>query len=135
MEVKKGFTLVEMMVVIVIIGILATIGLTQYTSTREKTLDKEAFSNLKMIRAAQKSYNMDWGNYYPAPVSNSNISDSNITTINSKLKLFLHSGSNRSWNYTVNSTGCSQADRYNGPARSWNLTIDNDGDPINGTCQ
>ncbi|MDD5156069.1 MAG: prepilin-type N-terminal cleavage/methylation domain-containing protein [Candidatus Omnitrophica bacterium] len=39
---KKGFTLLELIVVIVILGILATLGFTQYTKTVEKGRQAES---------------------------------------------------------------------------------------------
>lgn len=43
---KKGFTLLELIVVIIIIGILATLGFTQYTKVVEKGRTAEAKSVL-----------------------------------------------------------------------------------------
>ena len=47
---KKGFTLLELMVVIIIIGVLATLGLTQYSRVIEKSRGAEARALLGAIR-------------------------------------------------------------------------------------
>ncbi|MDD5130223.1 MAG: prepilin-type N-terminal cleavage/methylation domain-containing protein, partial [Candidatus Omnitrophica bacterium] len=39
---KKGFTLVELIIVVIIVGILASIGLTQYNKVVEKSRAAEA---------------------------------------------------------------------------------------------
>ena len=47
---KKGFTLLELIVVIIIIGILATLGFSQYTRMIERSRGAEARSLLGAIR-------------------------------------------------------------------------------------
>jgi len=47
---KKGFTLLELIVVIIIIGILATLGFSQYTRMIERSRGAEARSVLGNIR-------------------------------------------------------------------------------------
>ncbi len=111
-------------------GILASISLPIYTKTKENFLDKGAIADLQLIRAAEISYKIEMGTYYPSTGS-----EPTIANINSNLKLALPSGSNRNWNYEVWNTGCGRATRYNGPnTRSWYLTIDDaDGEPNTGT--
>jgi len=56
---KKGFTLMEIMVTIVIIGVLATLSITQYTPVRERAIGREAVSALRLIAAAERIYRME----------------------------------------------------------------------------
>jgi type IV pilus assembly protein PilE len=69
MRTKKGFTLLELIVVIVILGILATLGFTQYTKMVEKGRSAEAKAILGQLRATQVAYYLEYG-AYGAAVSN-----------------------------------------------------------------
>lgn len=55
----RGFTLLELIVVIIIIGVLATLGLTQYSVVTEKGRTAEARSILGVIRKAEIAYNFE----------------------------------------------------------------------------
>ena len=63
---KKGFTLLELIVVIVIIGILGTLGFTQYGRTIERTRTAEAKMLLGTVRRAQQAYKHEYGGYSSA---------------------------------------------------------------------
>jgi prepilin-type N-terminal cleavage/methylation domain-containing protein len=60
---KRAFTLLELMVVLVIIGILATIAIPQYFKAIERAHVSEAASTLGAIRGAQLRYHDANGKY------------------------------------------------------------------------
>ncbi|MFA5144987.1 MAG: type II secretion system protein [Candidatus Omnitrophota bacterium] len=109
---KKGLTLMELLAVIVIVGVLATLGLGQYRLYKERELDKEAQANLRLITGAEKIYRMEAGSYYPYIGGTVD----NMASINTDLGLLLPTGSGRAWNYLTIATVspaafCAQATR------------------------
>lgn len=60
---RKGFTLVELLVVITILGILATIGLVAFASAQARGRDTQRKSDLKQIASALELYYSDYGKY------------------------------------------------------------------------
>lgn len=63
MQKNKGFTLVELLVVITILGILATIGLVAFGSAQIRGRDAQRKSDLKQIASALEIFNADYGTY------------------------------------------------------------------------
>jgi len=60
---KQGFTLIELIVVIIIVGILASVGMTQYTKVVEKGRAVEARVVLGSLRSAEIAEYLENGAY------------------------------------------------------------------------
>jgi len=58
-----GFTLVELLIVVSILGILATIGLFTFNSAQTRGRDSQRKSDLKQIVSALELYYSDYGSY------------------------------------------------------------------------
>src|SRR4028118_2148542 len=55
----KGFTLVEIMIVVLIIGILMTIAVPNFIKARENSRKNTCIANLKQIDSAKEQWAMD----------------------------------------------------------------------------
>ena len=80
---RKGFTLVELMIVVAIIGILAAIAIPNFLQFRLKAKTSEAKSNLGAIRSTEVAYFAEWntwvGNQAYTPLADRTGNDSKIS--------------------------------------------------------
>lgn len=64
---EKGFTLVELLVVLTIIGVLATILMVNFVGIRQRARDSQRKGDLLQIQSALELYRADQGTY---PIAN-----------------------------------------------------------------
>mgnify|MGYP006305068499 CR=1 FL=1 len=60
---EKGFTLVELMIVVAIIGILAAIAIPQFTKYRARAQNSAALSDLRNTKTDLEGYYAEWTVY------------------------------------------------------------------------
>lgn len=93
-----GFTLLELIVVVLIVATLSALAIPRYIRAREYAIGKEAQANMRLIAAAEKMYYLEYGDYWPSPLTD--VTD--IGTINFTLNLALNE---TYWDYHVGSGG------------------------------
>ncbi len=121
---RKGVTLIEIMVVVIIVIILATLATPLYRKTVERAKEREAGAMLRLIREAEKIYRLEYNTY---------IGCNDTTQCNTILRLDLPS---QNWGYSVpsatSSTFCAQADSTESLG-SWSIR-ENQDNPVKSSC-
>ena len=60
---KKGFTIVELLIVIVVIGILATLVITAYSGIQQKARNSKRQTDVNALQTALEGFHTDKGYY------------------------------------------------------------------------
>ena len=79
LKIIKGFTLIEIMVVVILLGVIAGFGIPSYNNAREKADEREGKFSLSVIASAMENYEYRNAGY---PVANLPQIDDINTTLN-----------------------------------------------------
>jgi type II secretion system protein G len=77
---EQGFTIVELLIVIVVIGILAALVITTFTGIQQRARDTERTTDINAIRGHLEAYYADNG-FYP---QNSDLTTANLPGLDSE---------------------------------------------------
>lgn len=118
----RAYTLTEVLMVVILLMILASITVPFYHKTVKTARDREASSMLRLIREAERIYRLENGAYLVC---------ANTSACNTGLNLNLPT---QTWSYSVSSSAsdkfCAEA-TFN--SDSWHITQSMD-DPASGGC-
>ena len=78
---QKGFTLIELMIVVVIIGILAAIAIPKFAELIRKSSEGASKGNLGALRSAMSIYYGDMEGQYPSTVTALTIGGKYLTVL------------------------------------------------------
>jgi type IV pilus assembly protein PilA len=110
---KKGFTLIELMIVVAIIGILAAIAIPNFMSYQCKAKQSEAKSLLGAVRTAQEVYYAEKSKYAD------DIDDTGFTQKGDGIYTISIAAGANTTTFTANAVGT-----VNGKGDTWTITAD-----------
>lgn len=77
---KKGFTLIEILVAVTIIAVLVSIGVVSYASVNKRSRDAKRKGDVEQLRSALEMYRSDIGSYPDTTGSGSWTDASDLST-------------------------------------------------------
>lgn len=90
----KGFTLMELMVVVIIIGVIAAFAIPNYSRSVQKAHERDRLVHLTSIHAANLLYRSYDGDYWDTGGA-----DQDLAAINSTLSINIIANSGTTYNY------------------------------------
>lgn len=124
---QTGFTIVELLIVIVVIGILAAISIVAYSGIQQRARDTIRINDLKTIQKVVELYNAEKGSY-PLPSNGSMNWSGNCTTFGSQINYITGASSYASklpldpqWKNTDNKCYLYRSDGTDYMILAWNV--------------
>lgn len=81
MRKKRGFTIPELLIIIVVLGILASIAALSYRASRNESVENAVSADLKLAAGAMEQHR-NFNDVYPNDVPNDYTGATNVTIVN-----------------------------------------------------
>ncbi len=120
---KKGLNLTELVIVVIVIGILASLAIPQFTKVVEKSRSAEARSVMGAIRSAQEAYRQEYS-YYASSVGGLNVS---VPTACNTSFYFRYGVSGGGASYTASADRCTSGGKSPDSSVAYSLNLTGDG--------
>lgn len=93
---KRGFTLLELLMVVIVLGVLAALMLPQYQGFVEKARAAEGINTIGAIKSGEALYKMENGSY---------VDCADAAAISTNLGVTVPPAANALWTYAVSGAG------------------------------
>ena len=123
---RRGFTLLEIIIVIIILGILATLGFTQYTQMIEKGRTAEAKANLGSLRSLEVANYQEYGAHDTVTNVGSGLPDGACNTTY-YFSYTCPAGAGTGGVETCTATRCTAGGKTPNAATAYSITLDTNG--------
>jgi prepilin-type N-terminal cleavage/methylation domain-containing protein len=133
---QSGFTLVELLIVMVVIGILATVAIPMYQLVPERSRATEADAGLGAIRSAMRVYYGEHGTYVNANLVDGaqvtvggilSVTDSDLAGRYFSTECYTFDGAPTANTFSIECDGATSTAPYASEASGIVATIDQDG--------
>jgi len=133
---QGGFTLVELMIVVIIVGILAAVAIPMYQGATERAKASEAVAALGTIRGAMRVYYAEHGTYVNAVfIDNAQVTAGSILDVSDtdllgryfSTECYTFNGAPTAAAYSIECLGSASTATYGSEVATIGRTIDHEG--------